>query len=343
MKTIGTLLAAVCAVLFVFTGVASLFLFNTERRAFSAEPYKRAFERLGLYDRMPSILASSIFSSPASMNGVENPIWALMTSEGVESGIASLLPPAELKTMTDGSLDSIFAYINNEADSAALPLTPFKNHLASPAGTDAVLGLLDSQPACTTEQLFQMTLGALTGGAFFLCSPPPEAVELFRPLIQSQLQFIASILPDQVPLIRADRFGPENDPRMRLNSLRAWMQISPILPVLLLLAITIFAVRNVVTFLNWWGYPLLLTGGITFILALIGAPLIGLIIQFLIETQAEFISSAVLVDTLRETTTAVAREILGPIVFQGILLAMSGFVMALAGFFLRGRTQLSTP
>jgi hypothetical protein len=343
MKTISTILAGICAALCVISGITALFLFNTERRAFSSEPYKRAFESLGLYDRMPLILSSSVFSSPASVNGVDNPIWALMTSQGLESGLSFLLPHNELKAMTDGSLDSIFAYINGEADSAAIPLAPLKNRLSSPAGTEAVLGLLGSQPACTTEQLFQMTLGALTGGKFFLCSPPPEAVDLFKPLIQSQLQFTASLIPDEVVLIPGERSGTENDPRPRLNRLRAWIRISPALPVVFLLVITILAVRNLITFLNWWGFPLLVTGGITSILALIGAPLIGVVIQFLIETQVELIASTMLADTLRETTSAVAREILNPVVIQGIILAALGFVMVIAGFFLPRRAQLSAP
>lgn len=343
MKTISTITAGISAFLFIITGIASLFLFNIERRAFSPEPYKRAFEKLGLYERMPAVLAATVFSSPASVNGVENPIWALMTSEGVESGIAFLLPPAELKATTDGALDSIFAYINGEADSAAIPLTPFKNRLAGPAGTEAILGLLEMQPACTVEQLFQMTIGALTGGGFFLCNPPPEAVELFTPLIQSQLQFTASILPDGITVIPGTRSGTDEDPRPRLESLRAWMRISPALPVLLLLVVTIFAVRNTSSFLEWWGYPLLIAGGITFILALAGSSLVGVIIQVLIETQFEQIVSVVLLETLRDTTNAVAREILNPILVQGIALAMPGFAMALAGYLLRRRAQPSRP
>jgi hypothetical protein len=343
MKSLSNMLAGICAALFVLTAVASLFLFNIERRAFSSEPYKRAFEKLSLYDRMPSILASSLFTAPASVNGTENPIWALMTSQGLESGLAFLLPPAELKAMTDGTLDSIFACINGEADSAAIPLAPMKNRLAGPAGTEAVLGLLNTQPACTTEQLFQMTLGALTGGGFFLCSPPPEALELFKPLIQSQLQFTASIIPEEVTLIPGDRSGTKDDPRLRLNRIRAVMRISPVFPVLLLLAIVILAVRNLRDFLNWWGFPIFATGIISLPLAVLGSPLIGLIIQFLIETQAPQILSTVLLAALRETTSAVAREILTPIILQGVVLAALGFVMVVTAFLLRRRTQLSTP
>ena len=334
-------MAAVCAVLAALTGVASLFLFNIEQRAFSPEPYKRAFEKLGLYDRMPSILAASLFSTPASVNGVENPLWALISTQGVETGLSFLLPSAELKLMTDGTLDSVFAYLNGDTDSAAIPLTPIKNHFSSPAGVEAVLGLLNTQPACTAEQLFQIGVSALTGSKFLLCNPPPDAVELIKPLIQAQLQATTSLLPNEIALIPGNQSGTGSDPRLRLNRIRALMQITPFFPVIFLLLIVIFAVRSVRGFLNWWGYPLLAAGAIGFFLAIAGAPLIGWIIQFLIETQAEQFSSPILLSTLRETTSAVAREILNPILVQGILLAGLGFGMVLAAFLLRNRTQLS--
>ena len=341
MKTISTILAGICAVLVVVTGTASLFLFNVERSAFSSEPYKRAFEKLGLYDRMPSILAASLFSSPASVNGTENPIWALMTSQGLESGIAVILPPADLKLMTDGALDSLFVYINGQADSALISLVPIKNRFSGPEGVEAVLGLLQSQPACTAEQLIQITLGALSGSGFALCNPPPEAVDLFRPLIQSQLQYTASLLPNELPFVSADRSGTQADPRVRLKQLRAVMRITPVVPILLILLMTIFVVRSLKTFLTWWGLPILATGLFSFFIALVGAPLIGTVIQFMIETQASQILSTILLATLRETTSAVAREIMTPNIIQGAVLAVLGFAMSLVGFFLRRPPQLS--
>ena len=343
MKTISTILGGICAVLVVLTGTASLFLFNVERRAFSSEPYKRAFESLGLYDRMPSILAASLFSSPALMNATQNPIWALMTSQGLETGIVFIMPPTELKLMTDGALDSFFAYLNGQTNSASISLVPIKNRFSGPAGVEAVLGLLESQPACTAEQLFQIGLGALSGTGLALCNPPPEAVDLFRPLIQSQLQYTASLLPNEIPFIVSDPSGTQPDPRIRLNQLRAVMRITPAVPILLILLMTVFVVRSLKTFLTWWGPPILAIGLISFLIALLGAPLIGFIIQFLIETQAAQIASAILLATLRETTTAVAREILTPNIIQGAVLAVLGFVMSLVGFVIPRPTPLYMP
>jgi hypothetical protein len=72
----------------------------------------------------------------------------------------------------------------------------------------------------------------------------------------------------------------------------------------------------------------------------LGAPLIGLIIRFLLETQADQIASYILRDALSETTSQVAREILKPIVLHGAALGALGFGMILAAFLLRRKTQL---
>jgi len=341
MQTIGKILAGICAVLFVVTGVAALLLFNIERKAFSSASYKRAFENQKLYERMPAILTSAL-STSIPENGNANPALKILAGEGLEISISALLPPEELKTLTDEALDSIFAYLNGEADSAGVSLTSFKTHLASPAGADAVLNILESQPDCTTAQLLQMTLGAITGSEFIFCNPPPEVTGLVRPLLETQLAFTAALLPDQITLISGSQSGTENDPRVRLNRVRAIMKLTPILPMGFLVGIVIFAVRSLLDWLRWWGYPFFITGLISLAVSILGAPIVGWIIQQVIEIQAEQFTSPILLSTLRETTSAVARQILNPVAIQGFLLTFLGFAMILAAYFLKRRAQLST-
>jgi hypothetical protein len=340
MQTIGKFLAGICAVLFVITGVAALLLFNIERKGFSSDSYKRAFENQKLYERMPAILASAL-STSVTENENANPILKILAGEDWEASISALLPPEELKTMTDEALDSIFAYLNGEADSASLSIISFKAHLASPAGADAVLKILESQPDCTTGQLLQMTLGAITGSEFIFCSPPQELTSLVRPLLETQLGFTAAALPDQITLISGAQSGTENDPRESLNRIRTIMKLTPILPLALLVGILIFTVRSLLDWLRWWGYPFLITGATSLVISIVGAPLVGFIIQQVIEIQAEQFTSPILLSTLRETTSAVARQILTPVAIQAFLLTLLGFAMILAAFFLKRRAQLS--
>ncbi len=68
MQTFGKFLAALCAVLFIMSSVVVLLLFNIERKAFNSVTYKQAFANQGLYQRIPTMLASMLTTSIA-----ENP------------------------------------------------------------------------------------------------------------------------------------------------------------------------------------------------------------------------------------------------------------------------------
>jgi len=192
IKQIGNGLAGICAILFIASSVIALLLFNIERKAFSSETYKRAFEDQKLYERMPGVLAISLSTSLAE-TGNANPLLNLLSAEDWERSITTLLPPDELKAITDQVLDSTFDYLNGKTDSAVISLLPIKGRLNSEAGVQAVTGLLQAQPDCTTEQLLQIGISALTGGDIVLCNPPAEVMGLMTPLIGSQLQFMTAM------------------------------------------------------------------------------------------------------------------------------------------------------
>ena len=98
MRTLGKFSAGVCAILFVITGVLALLFFNIERKAFSAETYKQAFEKQQLYDRMPGILAQ-VLTSAIRQNPLVNAYLKSLTVQDWESFISALIPPEELKAL----------------------------------------------------------------------------------------------------------------------------------------------------------------------------------------------------------------------------------------------------
>ena len=333
MRTLGKFLAGVCAILFVITGVLALLFFNIERKAFSAETYKQAFENQQLYDRMPGILADAL-ATAITQNEQASAYLKSFTVQDWESAISALIPPEELKALADNSLDSTFDYLNDRTDTAVISLLPFKSHLAGSGGVEAVLQLLHTQPVCTVDQIIEMTLALMSGGDLVFCNPPPEAVEVVRPLIESQLQLMAIGFPDEITLISTGHSSTPEDPRSNLKIARAVMQITPLFPMLFLLGLTIFAVRGLIDWLKWWGWPFLLTGLISLFVAVPGASLVGFIIQWLLESQLAGFMPPVLLSTLRETVGAIAREILEPVVIVGLALAVLGLIMILVAAFL---------
>jgi len=336
VRELFKLLAAICSILFIITGVLVLLLFNIEQKAFSSTTYKQAFEDQKLYERMPALLASALQAS-VSQNQNSFPFLRELSVEDWQSTIASLLPPDEMRALADGALDSTFDYINGKTNSAVISLLPIKSHLVGESGVNVIQQFLKAQPDCTVEQLTQMGLGFL-GGDIALCNPPPEAIGFIEPLIQSQLQTISAAVPDQVTIIAETDSGTPNDPRFKLHILRSAIHFSPFVVVLLLLAIALFAIRNLGDFLIWWGGPLLITGVISALIGLVGSPLVGWFLQFLIRTQGAIFLPSLLASSIAETASAVAHQILIPVAVQGFVLTLIGLIMVAVGVFLGRRT-----
>lgn len=339
MQTIGKFIAGICAILFIFTGMIALLFFNIERKAFSSTTYKQAFENQNLYQRMPGILANvlttTIIQNPNLPTFVET-----LTVANWESTISSVLPPQEVKVITDEALDSIFNYINRRADSVVISIIPLKSRLIGPSGVEIVKQILRVQPACTPEQLQAIALGFLTGGDILLCSPPEDVMALLTPVIESQIQVLTVAIPDHITLVPEGLSGTPNDPRLRINNVRLILLFSPILPVAFLLAILVFAVRDLKGWLNWWGWPFMLTGMGDLLVAWLGSPIVGLIVRGFMQSRGAGLIPPILLSTLQETASSVTSEILNPVAIGGLILAVIGFTLAVTALFVVRRQEV---
>ncbi len=333
MRDLQKIIAWVCASLFVVSGVTALLLFNIERRAFSAETYKQAFDKQGLYVRMPAIMAETIYTS-TTQDVNPDPFLKVLTRTDWEASIASILPPDELKIISNNALDSVFDYLNNKTDSASISLILLKARIAGPQGVETVLRILSAQPDCTLEQLMQMGLGFLSGEVI-LCKPPEEMMGLVTPLIETQLQVITRSIPDEVTLIFSEESNATDDPRIHLNTVRTVMKWTPIFPFIFLIGMPVFAVRTLRDWLKWWGYPFFVTGVAGMFFALIGSPILGLVIQGTMQQQAGNLLPPILIPLMGETVSAVARQILQPVIIEGFILGILGSGMVFTEYLLK--------
>ena len=339
LQTFGKFIAGICAVLFIITGVMALLLFNIERTAFSSATYKQAFENQNLYARMPSILANTLSVTIVQNQNTPTFIKTLTLTDW-EAAISSMLPPEELKAITDDALDSIFDYINRKTDSVTISIIPLKSHLIGASGVEVVKQVLRAQPACTTEQLQAIALGFLSGGDIILCSPPEDVLTFLTPVIESQIQIMTVAIPDEVTLMSSVLSGTPNDPRLRLNNVRLLMLLSPLLPAVFLLGITIFAVRGLKDWLAWWGWPIFMTGAGGLLLAVLGSPVIGFIVRRFMQIQGAGFIPPSLLATMQETASSVTREILKPVTLEGSILALIGLGMAVVAVFVVRRENI---
>ncbi|HSL31928.1 MAG TPA: hypothetical protein VK900_22175 [Anaerolineales bacterium] len=325
VRSLGHVFAAACAILFVISAVLVLLAVNIEAQAFSSDTYKQAFEEQRLYERMPAILAATITGYVAE-NGSALPFLQLLSSEDWQNNIVLVLPPEELRAMANQVLDSTFDYLNGRSNSVVITLVPVKAQLAGESGVQLVLQILRRQPACTAEQLTQMALGFF-GGQIALCNPPEQALGIMLPFIQTQVQSMSAVFPNELTLVSPALSGTAADPRAELNTVRSIIRFTPFVPLLLLLAIAAFAVRTLVDWLTWWGWPLMFAGGASALIGLLGSPLIGGILQVVIQSQRFFPLPPAFASLIAETASGVARQMLIPVLVQGLILGVLGLAM----------------
>lgn len=335
MDILKKILGFIFAIMFISTAVVALFLFNFDRGAFTAEMYQKTFAREDFYAKLPAVMAEAVISTTADQN--QFPIVLRgMSQDGWEAFFRTVLPQETLKAMGDDILSSTFAYLNRKTNSVQLSLTPLKVSMVSDTGVRAVFTLLKTQPDCTLQQIGQMTLNLFTKSELQLCNPPEEIIPLLTPLVQGQMQVVSLAIPDQITLISAPL---ENDPRVKLQTARILMRLSPIIPLALLLLMTVFTVNSLKSWLGWWGLPFFITGGVASVISLSGAPIFGAVLErILVNRMPEYLPT-ILLDYTSDLAAAMLKALLTPVLWQGLVIALVGFVMALASFFIKSNQQ----
>lgn len=341
MVIVKKVLATFCAILFSITAILALIFFNFDRKAFSSETYQQVFANEGFYDRLPRVLAEMI--NATSFN--ENELPLVMRGMGLQAWEAffrAMLPQETLKAMGEEALNSTFAYLNLETNSAEMSLLPLKASMTSDAGVDAVYALLNTQPDCTLTQIAQMTVSLLSMQDFQFCRPPEQFHAILTPMIEAQMQTAALAIPDRVTLASAEGVAPENDPRLKLQNVRLFMRLTPLFPLGLLLLLSVIAVNSLKSWLDWWGVPFLATGSAAILVSISGSPVIGGLLRRAITQRAPNYLPAAFSNYASDLAAAMVKALTKPILWQGLVLALIGLVMV-AGSYLLRRKQKSIP
>ena len=317
LNILAKIIAIVCVILFIVTALAALLLYNLEQRAFNPDTYKEALVNENFYQSLPSLLGQILAKD---FSGSNTPFVKQLTSENWTTIIQTLLPPEQLRTMSEEAITQIFAYLNNETSDPHISLLPLKQRLAGPAGMGAAINLIHAQPNCTAEQLTQL----ITSFGQVLCNPPQDVLNLGKPILQTQLNLIAANIPDQISMMGAN----VQSPRVRnLRAVRLVMQLSPLLPLAFLFVVTIFAVRTFKGWMVWWGWPLFFAGVIGAVSGFNGAPLFRLTLENYISTRTQLTVPPELAGAAQAVMDEVLKEIFRPAGWQALILAGMGLLL----------------
>jgi hypothetical protein len=341
MNTTGTsaisifarLVAVFLAMLFIISALASLILFNIERQAFNPAIYTKTLAGGDFYQQFPLLLGDLITknlgnSAPVFMRRLTPAQWKNL--------IETLLPQEQVQTMADETIHQVFAYLNGETQTPMVSLIALKQSLAGPGGLNAALTLLRAQPDCTLQQIAAI-IASLNAGE--LCNPPKAVLELFQPVIQTELQVAASAIPDEIEII-PNAGSPAQQAALKfLRLMRLIIRLSPLIPLALLFGVTMLAVRSLKSWLAWWGWPLMLTGLPGMFIGFSGAPLFRAIAERSLSKNLTISLPPEVVNSIRSLADAALREMLRPAGWESLAMFIVGLLMAIAAAILAYREK----
>ena len=261
------------------------------------------------------------------------PLLKNLTAKDWELFLEAFIPPETLKTLSEETIDQTFAFFNGNTDSASIPLHHIKAALLSEKGINAVFILLEAQPPCSFTDLTTLISGEIP-----FCNPPEETQGLLKPVIETQIKIALVAIPDNKTFLEKSSL---NNDFFDLQSLRVLMRLSPLLPILFLLLVTMLMVRSLNTWLRWWGIPLLVSGGISLVMSLLTGPILrsALNVVFLSRTSMQISGSAL--ELIYDLIQTVMHGLIENIALYALIITVIGLAMTIAAVF-ANRTEKST-
>jgi hypothetical protein len=278
------------------------------------------------------------------------PFLQNLTAANWQAILTILLPPDNLKTMTESVLDQLFAYLDGKTDTVTVPLDKLKERLTGPAGTDLIMQLINSQPPCTEQELAQMTSGTSNGG-MVLCKPPEVMLPTVVYLLQELLNAVVPQIPDKAIFIKPPAPGtlPSGtgpfgaDPITTFRIVRLIMRLSPLLPLFFLLLVTLFAVRSFKSWMRWWGIPIFISGTIALGLGISALLALNVAWTMYIVPRIPPFIPADMAGIGHELVRSIAHTISKWIVLQAIILLAVGLAAWIGSSFIKTKKEPVVP
>ncbi|MCP4422060.1 MAG: hypothetical protein GY805_36065 [Chloroflexi bacterium] len=344
------------AVFFVITAVIALFLTNIFAVFADREIIKDSLANLDelMIEAVPALVAQTL-EEQAKARGL-SPIE--LDEVVLQQTMETLLPPGWIEAQTETAVDTVYDLLEGgDLENAELEIdtSPLLDRLRGAPGLEVVGIVVASLPPCTES----INLDTLLNGeaAIPACIPPDVPTEQLVEEVHTRLvQSLDSNpqLDNEFGVIRLPLFSPEQQiqneelvqTREQLLQARRFFRLAQnwgwllwLLPVGCLLLIALLAVRSWSEWGHWWGWPLLLTAVLVFVLTWLLPTMTKLVLrQFTVNSEF-------MVGSLRQTAvdvvTAVSETWLNHIYLQTGIMLVAGILFVLLGFFSR-RSSLQT-
>jgi len=158
------------------------------------------------------------------------------------------------------------------------------------------------------------------------------------PDLQDQLLQVVADIPDEAVLIEPSdpsQIGdmPDDNPSSGILLVRTILRLSPMIPLGFLVLIALFAVRSLKSWLQWWGIPFVIVGGISIMVGFLSTPLIQFLWMSMVQLPSTI--SPTLAAIVLELLTFVVHSISELIVLVAVLIVVVGIGAIVAAYFIR--------
>lgn len=270
--------------------------------------------------------------------------FQVLTIDQWGSILRTLLPADWLQGQVESVLTQAFTILDTPGApfSITIDMRDFKKRLTGPAGTDALMQIIQALPPCDPDYVPDVSKPE----TMLDCRPSDETMAVIEPQIAPALGEAAKGIPDQLDLLEQarasgalnlDQYGLPVGPRQLLQIGRWIVRLSPILCIVILILVTLLVVRSWRGFLRWWGLPIL-AAGICVVLTAIAIWLgLDVLISLGRENLPAYVSPGVY-DTGAGVLVFIAHRYALITGGEGIVLGFVGLGFVVASFFIgRGR------
>ena len=355
---VAKVFAILFSILFVITGVIAILMFTATKLAFDPVMYKQALSSTDIYERVPELLGEQIVYSLNRNPCIQNP--ATCTEEQLnatpsylfsidaptwETIITKFIDPEWFKEQTESAIDQIIEFLVTPGETFSLDvsLVELKARIRGEEGYQAVVSLINSLEPCSSGDMLNLLNAALGFdelSSVSLCRPSESVLTLGESAIRESLNVVADKLPDNTSiLVETTSPGFKNNlaaTQRSMQLLRTLTQLSPIIPLSLLLIITLLVVRSLKGFLKWWGIPLVSVALLTFVCSLLLTPLIRSIVSTRVSTLG---LAPGWIEVIRAVSLQASESFRNSLNLQAGILLAAGCLMLVASGLLHKRSN----
>lgn len=273
-------LAALLALLFVFTAVFTLLVTNFATVATNRTLVKEALagsERV-LIAAAPEAIVAALQEQARAQGLPDLPVDTGVLADAV----TTLAPPGWLSTQTDTAVDTLFDALetgNVAAGSIELDARPLLERVQGEPGRQAVTAVVTSLPTCANPNDFAPQIGR---APIPTCLPPEIDANLLAQQVHANVvealqqnpQLDAQVGTFRLPLLQNEAISPETQAAFQRLSrtfrlIQQWSAVMWLLPLGCLVFIALLVVRSAHELGRWWGWPLLGAAVLALLLALV--------------------------------------------------------------------------